>query len=667
MSAITVIYNLNKRPVERSEMQNVLDILKHRGDDAHGMWIDGNIGLGHRMRWTTPESLNENLPMKSAESSAVITCDARIDNRDELIAQIGFSNRSVKDITDAEIILKAYDKWGKDCFGKFLGDFVFVIWDSKAQKLICARDSMGIKHFYYYYKSGEIFAIASEAKALFKIPGIPRELNETNLGDILIYNYEDKENTLFKDVKRLPANNALEVNLKELKIWQYWYPKPQDRRFQTRSNKYYEEQFREIFTEAVTCRLRSAFPVGSLLSGGLDSSSISCVASRYLSKKGEAPLETFSAIFPTVAEIDPQIDERKYIDSVIKHIECNPNMVVADTFNPLVDMDKLHWHTDHPVCAPNVFMDWALFKAAKERNVRVILSGFDGDSTVSYGYEDLHFLARQGRWIRMIKDSIALNKNMPSRHHDFKKLVWKQGIKSAIPGFVFNLWRMVNRRPKNIEEVLNLPSILNFNYESVNSKFAEEQDLKNRYFELLKKNNPGTISYIEAGWNVMCNGLFAFILETFEKAEAAFGLESRYPFFDRRLIEFCLGLPAGQKLYKGWTRSLFRRAMKGIIPADVQWRTDKAHIGLSFKINMLKYGRKDVEESIFDYPEVLEKYINVKSLTKSYNLYKEEPLKYEAEPMLIIAAVYLSNWLRHSFGESNINIKSRQTGVKAGF
>lgn len=649
MSAITVIYHLNKRPVEEREMRNVLDRLKHRGEDDQGIWIEANVGLGHRMRWTTPESLYEKLPLKSAESSSVITCDARIDNRDELIPQVGFSNRPVKEITDAEIILKAYDKWGEECIQRFVGDFVFAIWNPKEQKLVCARDSMGIKHFYYYYKPGEIFVIASEAKAIFGFEGIPRKLNETNIGDILILNYHDKENTPFQDIKRLPANNALEVSPNGLKIWQYWYPKTESRKFQGRTNKYYEEKFRELFTEAVKCRLRSAYPVGSLLSGGLDSSSISCVAGHHLSKTNKDSLETFSAIFPTIAEIDSRIDERKYIDSVISHIDCNPNFVKADAFSPLIDMDKLQWHTDHPIGAPNIFMDWALFKAAKSKNVRVLLSGFDGDSTVSYGYEAFSNLVRQGRWIRMIKDAIDLNKNMPKRYHNFKNLVWKQGFKASIPGFALQTWRLANGRPRELKKDDNLPSALDYNYESANPAFANKQNLKNRYFELTEKNYPKGVSKAEHHWNILCSGLFAYVLETFEKAGASFDLEPRYPFFDRRLIEFCINVPARQRVYKGWTRSLFRRAMTGIIPSDVQWRTDKANIGLSFKINMLKYGRKDVEETILDSTQVLGKYVDIEKLKVAYDLYKTDPLKYEREPMFILSSVYLSNWLRHIF------------------
>lgn len=646
MSAITLIYNLNDRPVNGEEMNVVLDCLKHRGIDDKGIVLNKNIGLGHRMRWTTPESLQEKLPLKSSQSSAIITCDARIDNRDELIPQLSFDKKD-HEITDSEIILKAYDKWGEDCVPRLIGDFVFAIWDEKLQKLICARDSMGIKHFYYYYKPDQLFAIASEAKALFCLPDVPRELNETHIGDILILNYQDKENTPYKDIKRLPANCVLTLQNNELKIRQYWQPK-ENKSFHLRTNKQYEDEFREIFTKAVTSRLRSAFPVGSMLSGGLDSSSISCVASRFLDANDKPKLETFSAVFPTIAEMDSRIDERKYIDSVTKHINCNPNFVEADSFSPLIDMEKMQKHCDHPVGAPNVFMDWALFKSAQKKDVRVLLSGFDGDSTVSYGYEAFQTLARQGKWFQLYRNAVALNKNMPNRHHQFKKLVWNRGFKEATPEFVRQLWRVMNGRPKTIEKIKKLPSSHNFNYRSINPEFAGKQNLKNRYFDLIEKNHPENVGYVQSHWNALCNGLFAFALETFEKSAAAFNVEPRFPFFDRRLIEFCISLPAKQKIYNGWTRSIFRRAMKDILPADVQWRTDKANIGLSFKVNLLKYGSEDVEKTIYDFPEVLEKYIDIKKLSTAYHKYKSDPLKYEGEPMFIISSVYLSNWLRQT-------------------
>ena len=649
MSALTVIYRPNKAPVEHEEMQRMLDCLEHRGTDDQGKYIENNFGMGHRMRWVTPESLHEKLPLKSAETSAVITCDARVDNREELIRQLFSSNRRLAEITDSEIILQAYQKWGEGCAERLLGDFVFAIWDPREQKIFCARDSMGVKHFYYYYKPNVLFAIASEIKALLCLPDIPKKLNETNIGDILILNHQDKEGTPYEGIKRLPANNALRVDESGLKIWQYWRPVSKAKnRF--RSNADYEEEFRAIFAEAVTCRLRSIYPTGSLLSGGLDSSSISCVASRYLEDKGKPALETFSAIFPAIAQIDSRIDERRFIDSVVQHINCNPNFVEADTFSPFEDMDKLQWHSDHPVAVPNVFMDWALFKAAKQRNVGVLLSGFDGDSTVSYGYEAFNCLARQGRWWNLFRDAVALNKNMPGKHHSFKKLVWTQGFAEATPEFVRQMWRVAHGRPRVLKVDSKLPSSINYQYEFVNANFAVKQDLKNRYFEATAKSHPEGVSPSESHWNALCSGIFAFALESFEKMGAAFGIEARFPFFDRRLVEFCISLPANQKVYKGWTRSIFRRAMNDILPSDVQWRTDKANIGLSYKVNMLKYGSAQVEKALFESTNMLEEFIDKETLVAAFYRYRSDPLKHAREAMLIISTVYLSCWLRQSFG-----------------
>lgn len=650
MSAITAIYRLDHAPVEREEMLQMLDCLKHRGTDGEGVHVDSYLCLGHRMRWVTPESVSEKLPMMNAENSIVITCDARIDNREELAARISsISNRPIAAITDSEIILHAYEKWGERCAEQLLGDFVFAIWDANEQKLFCARDPMGVKHFYYFYKPNYLFAIASEVKALLCLGGIPKELNETNIGDILILNHQEKEDTPYKGIKRLPANTALRVTASGLKSWQYWHSpsKPSSR---SRTCDDYEQEFRHIFGEAVRCRMRSIVPAGSLLSGGLDSSSISCIAGRYLQDNEQPPLETFSAIFPSIAKIDRRIDERPYIDSVIQHSWCRPNFVEADTFSPFQGMDRLHWHADHPIAAPNVFMDWALFRAAKQRGVRVLLSGFDGDSTVSYGYEAFHALARQGRWLRLIRDATALNRNMPAKHHRFKQLVWKQGFAEATPEFVRQLWRIAHGRPRHLAKTMELPGSMQYHYGSINPAFAAVQDLKSRYFEAVARTHPEGVSTSEAHWNALCSGVFAFTLESFEKLAAAFEIEPRYPFFDRRLIEFCISLPASQKLRNGWTRSILRRAMNGVLPSDVQWRTDKANIGLSYKVNMLRHGNAELKEMLFGSAYMLERFIDKETLEKAYQRYSSDPIRHGKEAMLLISTVYLSNWLRQTFG-----------------
>jgi asparagine synthase (glutamine-hydrolysing) len=640
MSAIGAVYNLDKKPVELSSLAKMSDCLKHRGTDAARLWNQGSIGLFHRMRWTTPESQLEKLPAKSRFDSSFITCDARIDNRAELISQLSFDGRRDDEIPDSEIILAAYRKWGEECVPRLIGDFVFAIWNEREKMLFAARDPLGVKHFYYYYQPHKIFALASEIKALFALENIPRELNEQHLGDYLVINSEDKENTFYKNIKRLPATHALAVGEKGFRIRRYW--KPDTNELRLKNDGEYHEAFREKFEAAVTARLRSAYPTGSMLSGGLDSSSIVCVASEHLKKRNKAPLHTFSAVFPTIAKSDARIDETRFMRSVIAKTGCTPHYVNADDASPLKDIEKVLWHTDHPVGAP-IYMDWEIFRAAQNQGVRVVLSGFDGDSTVSHGYEDLANFALRGWYLRLFREAFALRKNMPRRSHNLKRLIWHRGIAKSVPPAAYTVWRKL--RGRKPEDYTPSPITFPLHFESVNSDFRKSFDLENRIIRFREENYPEGISPIEYHWNALTNGHFSQVLENLEKAAAAFEIEPRFPFFDRRLIEFCIALPPGQRIYKGWTRSIFRHAMNGIVPDDVRWRTDKSNIGASVKINLLKYGAAQLENAVYAHSHRLRKFVDIEFLKAAYADYQSAPLQKESEALLLLTTVYLINWL----------------------
>ncbi|REJ78540.1 MAG: asparagine synthetase B [Acidobacteria bacterium] len=638
MSAIAAICFLDQRPVAPEHIGRMLKALEHRGGDDNGIEVSDWTGLGHQMLRVTPESARESLPRKDTESENVITCDARLDNRDELIDRLGLRDRPKEDVTDSEIILEAYKRWGADCPAELLGDFVFAIWDGRKKTLFAARDALGIKHFYYYFRAGEIFVLASEVKALLAVEGVPCELNELQLGDYLFANSEDKEATFYKGIKRLPATSALTVSASGLKTREYWSPKCDELRL--KNDGEYREAFRELFKQAVTSRLRSSYPVGSMLSGGLDSSSISCIASRALEEQGKGPLETFSAVFPTVAKVDPRIDERKYIDSVVKEIACRPNFVEADAVSPFVDIDSLQWHTDDPVGIP-MYMDWEILKAARAKNVRTLLSGFDGDSTVSHGYEDLANFALQGRFLKLTRESMELRRNMPRAGHSLKRLIWQNGIAKVIPDPVYSAWRRIRGRGDvKASKAIQFP----LHARSVNRKFSTENSLEERVSELRALNYPNDISPSEHHWRALRSGHFARVLENLEKASGAFGVEMRFPFFDRKLIEFCIALPPGQRINKGWTRSILRYGMEGIIPDEIRFRTDKSNIGASVKINMLKHGQKLLKQTVWDDSTRLEKFLDLDVLRKAYDDYVADPIKHESEALLMMTSVYLVNW-----------------------
>ncbi|HWP41854.1 MAG TPA: asparagine synthetase B, partial [Blastocatellia bacterium] len=175
MSGIFGLYHLDGRPASRSQLQEMMQSLAHRGPDGQNAWSEGAVGLGHQMLRTTPESLLENLPLANSTNEIVITADARLDNRDELIELLGFGAEPREQISDSQLILAAYEAWDERCLERILGDFAFAIWDGKKQRLFCARDRFGVKPFYYYSSAG-LFAFASEIKALLSLQEIPRRL-----------------------------------------------------------------------------------------------------------------------------------------------------------------------------------------------------------------------------------------------------------------------------------------------------------------------------------------------------------------------------------------------------------------------------------------------------------------------------------------------------------
>ncbi len=640
MSGIAAVHYLDSREVEISSLEKMNELLKHRGIDAHSIWQRKSVGLTHRMTWTTTESLYEKLPFQSSNGFTFITCDARIDNREELFADLSFKRRKLDEVPDSEIILAAYEKWGADCPSRLLGDFVFVIWNERDKTLFAARDQLGVKHFYYHYQPGKLFALASEIKALFALRDIPRELDEQHLGDYLVVNSEDKESTFYKDIKRLPATHALMVSTKGFRVWQYWQPTTDELRL--KNDREYQEAFREKFERAVTSRLRSAYPVGSMLSGGLDSSSIVCVADQYLTAQGKEPLHTFSAVFPEIAKVDERIDESRFMRSVVDRTNCKAHFVKVDGASPLRDSEEILWHTDDPIGAP-IYMDWEIWKAARKQGVRTVLSGIDGDSTVSHGYEDLANFAHRGWYLRLLREALALNKNMPRRSHSMKRLVWHRGLATAVPPWAYRVWRKLKGRKP--EDYTRSPITFPLHLRSVSDEFKRRFDLENRIINFQKANYPQGISPIDHHWRALTNGHFAMILETSEKAAAAQNVEPRYPFFDRRLIEFCIALPPGQRIYKGWTRSIFRHAMQGIIPADVQWRTDKSNIGASLKIDLLKYGYRELDDAVAtDSP--LAEYLDMNLLKQVYREYQSDTGKDDKGVLLMLTSVYLSSWLK---------------------
>ena len=631
MSAIAGIYYLDGKPVDRADLGRMVESLAHRGSDKADIWSEGSVGLGHRMLWTTPESLHEQLPLVNQTGNLVITADARIDNRDELIAALGFTDRLPLKIADSQLILAAYEKWGDRCPENLLGDFAFAIWDGRRQRLFCARDAMGVKPF-YYYRSNRVFVFASEIKALLCLPYVPRRLNEVKVAYHLALLFEDKTITFYQDIMRLPTAHSITVGCEDQEqVRLYWSLDP-SREVRLHSDQEYAEAFREIFTQSVLCRLRSAFPVGSTLSGGLDSSSIACTARELLAESGNQHLHTFSAIFPNLPKEDLRLlDERRYIKAVQAMGGFESHYVHADSLSPLIE---LLWQDDEVVLAPNLYMHWALYNAAHQQGVRVFLDGLDGDSTVSHGWGYLTELTRTGRWKTLVSEVTAISSRykLPRR-----RVIWKYGIKPVVVEPAVQLAQMLRGCSQPTSPV-NL---------AISLTFAQRVGLAERTQALLSNRSAPTRTARQEHWLGLTSGLHAYGLEVTDKGAAAFSLEARYPFYDRRLMEFCLALPPEQKLHQGWTRLVMRRAMTDVLPPEVQWRVHKANLGPNFKRRLLEYERETLEKVIAQ-PQIIEPYVNVSALQAAYDRYASQPLQSKQDAITVFGAVTLALWLLRS-------------------
>ena len=630
MSGVVGVYFLDGRPVDRGLLERMTDSISHRGSDGVGIWNSGPVGLGHRMLWTTPESLHEQLPLEDKTAKIVLTADARIDNRDELRTALDLPRHTEREISDSELILSAYARWGENCAEQLLGDFAFAIWDERKQQLFLARDHFGVKPL-YYYRSDRVFVFASEIKALLCLPEVPRRLNETRVAHYLTAIMEDKTVTFYREIFRLPAGHSMTVSRdRSPAAPPYWALDP-SREVKFKSNEEYAEAFRHHFTEAVRCRLRSAFPVGFMLSGGLDSSSVACVARALNRADGNQPLHTFSAIFDDV----PECDERPFINAVLAKGGFASHFVHADRISPLIDLNRIFHHEDEAFWVPNLFMSWGgLYDSAHQQGVRVLLDGSEGDCTVSHGFEHMPELARRGHWWALMENVLGLSRNLniPPR-----AILWRFSLRPLVPDLVVRAWRALrsyNRPDRGISSIIR-------------------PEFSQRYIGLAAGIPPPSVNQSKAArnprqchWGNLITGLHPYILEIGNKAAAAFSIEPRHPFYDRRLAEFCLALPPEQKLNRGWTRAIMRRALVDVLPAEVAWRGGKANLSQNLTRGLLAFERRTLEDVILNDSKAIEAYVDMAALRKAYEQYVSQQKNTDA--LTVWKAVTLALWLRHT-------------------
>jgi len=563
MSAIFGLINLDGRPAAEHELDLMGSAMAAHGPEGNGIWAGGHVGLGRRLMCFTPEDRLERRAPVHAGGQHVLVSDARIDNRPELMEELGILPTEARELPDSTFILRAYDKWGADCAQHLIGAFVFALYDLREQTVLLARSQMGERSL-FYYETPKLFAFASAPKGLFALPFVPRRIDPQSVADFLVYAPKEPGSSFFSGINRLQAGHSIVVSRGGFQSRQYRALDIQrEIRFPRDSD--YVEVFNALFDRVIADQMRSVTPVGVSMSGGLDSTSVAASAALTLRQTSER-LHTFTEV-PRTGFEGPVLkgwyaDETPYVQAMArKYDNLDVHFVRSGGSLYLDELDRFFAAAETPLRgASNWTWVEAILEEARRRNVRTLLTGAPGNLTVSWeGQEILPRLVREWKWRRALHEARALAKSDGTR--STLRILTGQGLMPLLPDRV---WLAVEQLRAGNPGGTAGPFW--HSYSPIRSEFADAQRVEERAREkgddFRFRAPPGAralflIRQADARGDAR------------RGKEALFGVQVRDPTADVRLVEFCLSLPEDQYLRDGVSRRLIRRAMADRLPVEV--------------------------------------------------------------------------------------------------
>lgn len=562
MCGIVGIYNLNNQQIDKNILRKMLETLTHRGPDGEGVFIDKNLGIGNRRLAIIDLSKAGNQPMPNENNTLWIVYNGEIYNYIELRSELEKFGHRFKSNTDTEVILHSYEEWGTDCLKQFNGMWAFAIWDKKKQELFCARDRYGIKPFYYYF-DGKVFTFASEIKTLLNHPFVKRQPNDKLIFDYLTFgNLDHTSETFFANIKQLEPGHYLTVSSKaKLDIKKYYqiYPNLTFGEYNEKKCQDYAEQFLFLLKDAVRLRLRSDVPVGSSLSGGIDSSTVVCLVNKLLQEEGidQKIIGEHQKTFTSAFE-DLRFDERQYVQLVVKLTGVEPHYVFPSGERLWQELDDLIWYQEEPFNSTSVYAQWNVMRLAKENKVKVLLDGQGGDELLA-GY-----LPYFGSFLNQMffgMNFLTYLKELQS--------VKKTALLSVNKAIFYQLKELFLLFPQELRFFLRRKIKKRFNL--IKKGFTE----KYKKHEISQIKSIPKLNLTKKLYQDTFKLSLRALLRYEDRNSMAFSIETRLPFLDHRLVEFVFSLPAIYKIHGGWSKFLLRMATKDILPDQIRWRRDK--------------------------------------------------------------------------------------------
>ena len=579
--------------------------IAHRGPDDENYYTSPNVSLAYR-RLAIIDREKGNQPIFNEDGTKVIVYNGEVYNFRKLRERIE-ANHTFKTNSDTEVILHLYEEYGEEAIAQLNGMFAFAIYDSQADRLLLARDRFGIKPLYYLVEDGRLL-FASEIKALlhYKRP----DPNEEQIYQYLVYRLHDhNEETFFSGIKRLLPGTLLTYEGGEVAIKRYWEPS-----FESAvdlSEAELSERFERLFVDSVRSQLVGEVPIGSCLSGGLDSSSIVAAISRLIGESiperaviGERQ-KTFSAVFP--GEVN---DETAYIDRLTADIEVEQQLIAPQRGDLWPELEKIVYHQDEPFVSTGLFAQWEVMKAASQK-VTVLLDGQGADELLA-GYTPYYFvylrqLLKERRLFRFAKEFVM-----------------------SLDILLFASFEQIKRRlgmAKAIDPETLLAGSFAERSRTPPPMVPCKDDLNKRLWEdITVRSLPPLLRYED-------------------KNSMAFSIESRVPFLDNDLVDFILALPPSLKIKNGWSKYIMRRAMRDYLPGKIRNRRWK--VGFTTPETSWMRAEKDHVLEIFSSSSFRSRpYFDVEKVREAFDWFLEGKTN---ESLVFWRILNVELWLRVFF------------------
>jgi len=567
----------NKKKVDSNLIARMCSVLGHRGPDDAGIYLKDNIGLGHRRLSVLDVTPAGHQPMTNEDRTIWIVFNGEIYNYCELRKELENKGHVFSSSSDTETIIHLYEEKGIECLQDLRGMFAFALWDVTEQSLFIARDRLGKKPLVYSCNNNRLL-FASEIKSLLFDPELPREIDTTAIHNYLTYGYIASPLTIFSNIKKLPPAHYMIFKDGSLKIKRYWNLSYQNK-LAYGSLEEYGDHFLELFNEAVRMRLRSDVPFGAFLSGGIDSSMIVAVMSRYLNK----PVKTFSIGFE-----EESYNELPFARLVADKYKTEHHEFVVKP--DVVDvLPKLMWAYNEPYADPSAVPTYHLSKVTRQ-HVTVALSGDGGDECFA-GYN---------------RYAHALSSYKYNKYTDYigKKMISK--IAGILPagktGHSFlrrlkSFLKHICDRPEKqyLRWISHFDDIMRKDICSSSFNRCIEGVGPSGYIEALY-NDSDAESFMDKVLNVdVMSYLPEDLMVKTDIASMACSLEVRSPFVDHRVMEFAAALPSDMKLHDGTLKYFLKHIAKDLLPSDIVSRKKQG-----FGLPIAKWLREDLKEMTYD-------------------------------------------------------------------